>query len=190
MNTDIDYIAGFMPAADATALFHILKDGIEWHSELKTVDGGSAKIKRRMAYVYDRPVDYKYANMILPGAIWTDELTKVKELVEGRVNHKFNSVLLNLYEHGKDTIRWHADKEEQIGSNPVIPTLNLGATRTFHMLKKETGEKFQYPLSNGDLLVMKENCQQNWLHAILPEKEVKEPRISLTFRWVYDDLVD
>lgn len=190
MNNDIDYIAGFMPAADATALFQALKDGTKWHSELKTVDGGSAKLKRQMAYIYDRPVDYKYANMILPGAVWTDDLTKAKELVEAGTNRKFNSVLLNLYEDGKDTIRWHADKETQIGPNPVIVTLNLGATRIFHMLKKETGEKFQYPLTNGDVLVMKENCQQNWLHAILPEKGVKEPRISLTFRWVYDDLID
>ncbi len=37
-------------------------------------------------------------------------------------------------------------------------------------------------MENGDLLIMLDNCQENWLHAILKEKEIKDPRISLTFR--------
>ena len=85
---------------------------------------------------------------------------------------------------GKDEIKWHSDSEPQLGENPIIATVNLGATRTFRFVNKETGEKIAIPLDHGDLLMMHENCQKNYKHAILPEKSVKEPRISLTFRKV------
>lgn len=190
INDDVIYISGFMSIEKSDELFKILLNDPKWHNELRTIDGSVKKIKRKMAYVYDRVVDYKYGNFILPGDVWTDTLSSVKYLIEAASYGKFNSVLLNLYEDGKDEIKWHSDKEEQLGPNPVIASLNLGATRNFHMLKKETGEKIKIPLSNGDLLVMGKDCQQNWLHAILPEKEIKEPRISLTFRWVHDDIID
>ena len=61
--------------------------------------------------------------------------------------------------------------------------MNFGATRKFWFLNKATNEKFYHELNNGDLLVMGENCQQNYLHAILKDSTVKEPRISLTFRF-------
>jgi len=59
----------------------------------------------------------------------------------------------------------------------------LGATRKFWLQeKKENGQRWNIPLANGDLLFMEKNCQKNLLHAILKEKDVKDPRISLTFR--------
>lgn len=190
VNNDVEYIPKFYDDERATILFNELKHGIEWSDELNTVDGGKKKIRRKMAYIYDRPVTYKYANFLLPGQIWTFPLLAVKFFVEDKTGLVFNSVLLNLYEDGKDEIKWHADKEDQLGEYPTIASLNLGATRNFHMLNRHTSEKQIFPLSNGDLLVMKQYCQVNWLHAILPEKTVTEPRISLTFRWVYDDLVN
>ena len=66
--------------------------------------------------------------------------------------------------------------------------MNLGATRKFWFRKKESGsEKFFYEVENGDLLIMGENCQKNYLHAILKEPEVKEPRISLTYRFNFEE---
>lgn len=94
-------------------------------------------------------------------------------------------MLLNLYENGKDEIRWHSDKEDQLGDEPVIACVNLGATRKFHFLEKETGNKKFYNVANGDLLIMGDQCQKKFLHAILKEKDVTEPRISLTYRKVY-----
>lgn len=189
MNSDVEYIKSFYRESWANHYFDYLYKNVKWADELKTVDGSTKKIKRKMAYFYDRKVDYKYANFILPGEVWINELEEIKELIEYLSFGKYNSVLLNLYEDGKDEIKWHSDKEPQLGENPVIAMLNLGATRTFHMINKETGEKQAWPLSNGDLFIMGADCQKNWLHAILPEKDVTGPRISLTFRWVYDDWI-
>lgn len=186
-NNDVEYLPKFLDSTLSTHYFNYLRDNVKWANTLKTVDGTFKKIKRKMAYFYDKIVDYKYANFFLPGQVWTPELATLRNLVEEPTGLKFNSVLLNMYENGKDEIKWHSDKETQLGENPVIVSLNLGATRKFHMLAKANGGKMFYPLSHGDLLIMKENCQKNWLHAILPEKEVTEPRISLTFRWVYEN---
>jgi alkylated DNA repair dioxygenase AlkB len=137
-----------------------------------------------MAYLHEPPVDYLYAGLTLPGASLNDDIHGLIVLFKEKLTLDFNSVLLNYYQDGKDKINWHSDKEDQLGINPIIGSLNLGATRKFHFLRKSTGEKLSVDLSHGDFFVMESGCQENFLHAILPEKHVKDPRISLTFRRV------
>ena len=175
---------GLIDGATATAYFNALKAGIDWHNELESNDGTLVSLKREMAYVSDEPILYKYANLTLPGQTWVPELLAIKATLEATIDNKFNSVLLNHYRTGRDIINWHSDREEQLGDKPVIAAVNLGAGRTFKFLEKATGIKTEVFLENGDLLVMHENCQENYLHAILAEKHVVEPRISLTFRLV------
>jgi alkylated DNA repair dioxygenase AlkB len=158
--------------------------GTIWHEKLLATDGSFVKIKRKMGYMSEKPTLYKYANLSFGGNRFTpgmEEFIKSLNLATGR---NFNSVLLNWYKNGKDEIKWHSDKEAQLGENPTIYALNLGATRKFWFLNKATGEKSFYLVSNGDLLKMNEGCQADYLHAILPEKGITEPRISLTFREV------
>lgn len=175
---------GLLDDATARTYFNALKSSIDWHNELESNDGALVSLKREMAYVSDEPVLYKYANLSLPGQTWVPELLAIKATLEATISHRFNSVLLNHYRTGKDIINWHSDKEEQLSSNPVISCINLGAGRTFRFLEKATGIKSSVFLENGDLLVMHENCQENYLHAILKEPHITEPRISLTFRLV------
>ena len=185
-NNDVIFIKNFLEKDVSDNYFSEIMKSVTWHKELKSIiDGTTVKINRKMAYISDNPIIYKYANLELTGDVWNDTLLSIKKEIEDRTTYKFNSVLLNLYENGKEEIRWHSDKEEQLGKNPVIVSLNLGAGRTFHMKRKSDGYDIQYFMENGDLLIMLENCQENWLHAILKEKEVKDQRISLTFRWVY-----
>jgi len=44
----------------------------------------------------------------------------------------FSSCLLNLYRNGQDSNGWHADDEKELGKNPVIASVSLGAERIFH----------------------------------------------------------
>lgn len=185
---DISLYKGFLQ--DHKQYYDKILEGITWHSELQTDKGDLIKINRKMAYVFEQPIVYKYANLSLQGQIWTNTLLVIREKIEEPAvtfGAKFNSCLLNLYETGKDEIRWHSDKEPQLGENPVIACVNLGHARTFWFLKKSTGEKIPYLVEGGDLLVMGPNCQKNYLHAILKEKETTGPRISLTYRWVNDN---
>jgi len=60
---------------------------------------------------------------------WTTTLIKIKSQIEDVANTKFNSVLLNMYRDGKDSVAWHSDDEPELGKNPEIGSVSFGATR-------------------------------------------------------------
>lgn len=188
--TNIEIIRNFVSNEDADKYFRVLLNEVPWSGTRKTATGQSIKIKRSMAYFSDDGKPYTYAGLELNGNVWNETLLEIKLRLEEKLPALFNSVLLNLYKDGRDEIRWHSDKEPQLGPYPYIPCLNLGASRKFWFMYKYPdayGEnhKFSHTLNNGDLLIMRDKCQEEFLHAVLKEKEVKEPRISLTFRKVY-----
>ena len=180
---DINYIPNYLEESKAHTLYRHLEISINWQNILHSQTSKSpVKIKRHMAYVSDDSRDYLYSTLLLKGESWTGMLCDIRDELNKALGLNFNSVLLNKYNDGKDEIRWHSDKETQLGKQPIIACLNLGATRNMWFLDKASGVKTPYPLSNGDLLIMGENCQDNKLHAILKEKDVTGTRISLTFR--------
>lgn len=67
---------------------------------------------------------------------WHPLLTMLKDRIEDFTKHSFNSLLCNLYRNEKDSVDWHSDDEPELGRNPVIASLSLGATRMFEMRKK------------------------------------------------------
>lgn len=192
---DIRYHSEFLDSEIALKLFDLLKDNIKWTEVVKTTEGKELKLNRKMAYISDVQKSYFYANLVFETehGTWAEDnagiqsLLAVKNCVSLFLNKPFNSCLLNYYRSGRDEIKWHSDKEFCLGDKPVIPCVNLGASRTFWLQeKKENGSRYSYVLNNGDLLVMNENCQDNFLHAVLKEKHIEEPRISLTFRLCKD----
>jgi alkylated DNA repair dioxygenase AlkB len=92
--------------------------------------------------------------------------------------------LINLYRDGQDSNGWHADNEKELGPNPVIASLNLGATRRFDLKHNQSQEKYCIELHAGDLLWMDNQIQNFYKHQIAKTKRVHEPRINLTFRMI------
>lgn len=188
VRNDIEYYPKILAQTTCDELYLQLLTHVKWKNELKVIGSDTRKkIRRKMCYMADEGKIYQYANFELPIQNWIAAASYIRFYIEKYLNVEFNSVLLNLYEDGRDEIKWHSEKEDQLGENPVIAAFNLGATRNFWFMEKATGFKSFYSVSHGDLLVMGENCQRNYLHAILKEKEVTTPRISLTFRKVYND---
>jgi alkylated DNA repair dioxygenase AlkB len=97
---------------------------------------------------------------------------------------EYNSVLVNLYRDGNDSVSWHSDNEEINGSEPTIASVSLGATRRFDLRHKESGETVRVDLEDGSLLVMSGLSQHCWVHQIAKTKAKVGPRINLTFRRV------
>lgn len=78
---------------------------------------------------------------------------------------------------------WHADDEEELGRNPTIASLSLGAARDIHFKPKNgNGEVIKLNLPPGSLLIMDGNTQHHWLHHIPRRAKCIAPRINLTFR--------
>ena len=67
--------------------------------------------------------------------------------------------------------------------NPVIGSINFGATRRFLLRSNDDHSiKIEFLLKHGTLLIMRGELQHHWQHSVPKEKKVKETRINLTFR--------
>ena len=94
-------------------------------------------------------------------------------------------MLANLYRDGKDSNGWHADNERELGKNPLIASLSLGATRRFDLRHNLTKEKISFELKPGSLLIMGGEMQHFWKHQVPKSFLAANMRINLTFRKVY-----
>ena len=117
---------------------------------------------------------------------WTPELLELRQKVEEETGLTFNAVLLNLYRDGNDSVAWHSDKEQKIGSNPNIASLTFGQTRPFRFRHKTNKEikQVEIPLHHGTLLLMSGTTNTFWEHHIPKSAKEMLPRINLTFRQV------
>ena len=96
-----------------------------------------------------------------------------------------NSVLLNLYRDGQDSMSWHSDDEPELGPAPVIASLSLGATRHFRLRRRgQTRTTLSLDLEGGSLLLMEAPLQQHWQHCIPKTRRQTGPRINLTWRQI------
>jgi alkylated DNA repair dioxygenase AlkB len=126
-------------------------------------------------------VGYRYSGKMFEPSKWTPELEAVRDNLNDVLGTNFNSVLVNYYRHGGDSISWHSDDEPEIDDS-AIASISLGGHRRF-LIKNNQNKKMEFLLGAGTLLVMK-NMQQNWQHSIPKTKKETEPRMNLTFRKV------
>jgi alkylated DNA repair dioxygenase AlkB len=130
-------------------------------------------------------MSYTYSGIQMHAKPLTDELLEIKKSIEPIAGITFNSVLINYYRDGKDRVAWHSDDEKELGINPVIASVSLGAERKFkfrHKKFKENQLKHEVLLTNGSLLVMSGPTQHYWHHEIPRTAKPIGPRINLTFR--------
>ncbi|WP_291725847.1 alpha-ketoglutarate-dependent dioxygenase AlkB family protein [Bernardetia sp.] len=164
---------------------------IDWqHNQIK-IFGKMLFEPRFSAWYGDKDANYSYSNLKLEPNSWNEKLLFVKNEIEKLIsiseleNIKFNSVLMNWYRDGQDSMGWHSDNEKELGRNPVIASLNFGAARRFLFRNiKNKKEKVEFSLQNGLLLIMAGEIQHFWQHAIPKEAKIKTNRINLTFRTI------
>ena len=128
----------------------------------------------------DKP--YTFSGITLNPHTWNKELLEIKNKIEPKCEVSFNSVLLNLYRDGSDSISWHTDAEKELGKNPIIASVNFGAERKFQIRHNETKEAIEIILNHGSLLIMKGELQHFWKHQVPKTKDVLKERVNLTFR--------
>src|SRR5581483_8308088 len=175
----------FYPPDEADALFTWLRSAISWKQE--TVHG--RPLPRLNAWFADAGLRYSYSGLSHVGSGWLPELAEIKRRVEASSGAAFNSLLLNLYRDGRDSIGYHSDAEPELGKDPVVATLSFGAEREFILRHKKTREVLRYALGPGSLLVMGGCAQHHWLHAVPKTDAAVGQRISLTFRLLRADPV-
>jgi alkylated DNA repair dioxygenase AlkB len=173
----------FFPAPEADRLLRELRDTTAWRQEIIKLYGKTIAVPRLTAWYGDEGTRYIYSgieNVPLP---WTPAVTEVRRAVEPPAGVVFNSVLLNRYRTGQDSVSWHADDEPEFGEQPVIASVSFGGTRNFQLRHKRRKElKASVELTHGSLLIMRGGTQANWLHQIPKTAKPVEERLNLTFR--------
>jgi alkylated DNA repair dioxygenase AlkB len=165
---------------DADRLLKDLAGSIAWRQEIATIMGRRVPIPRLTAWHGE--TGYVYSGIAMEPAAWTPPLLELKRSAEAHAGQTFNSVLLNLYRDGRDSVGWHADNEPGLGRNPVIASISLGATRRFQLKHRRRDERIAIDLAHGSCLIMAGATQHHWLHQVPKTARPVGPRINLTFR--------
>jgi alkylated DNA repair dioxygenase AlkB len=173
-----------LPEAEAGRLFDALMTATPWRREVATVMGRRLPIPRLTAWYGE--AGYVYSGIRMTPAPWSPPLLEVKAVAERCAGEAFNSVLLNLYRDGRDSVSWHADNEPGLGQNPVIASVSLGAPRRFQMKHRGSNDRIALDLPHGSCLVMAGATQHHWLHQVPKTARPVGPRINLTFRTMHE----
>jgi alkylated DNA repair dioxygenase AlkB len=179
-------IPKFLNSGAAQGLLLRLKSTLAWEQYPIKLFGKTILQPRLIAFHGDSNIQYTYSRLTLKAMPWTKELLELKAALEQFCQQDFNSVLLNLYRDGSDSMGWHSDDERELGRDPMIASVSLGAERKFQFKHRSNCHKKQdVSLESGSLLVMAGACQTNWLHCLPRTTKPTGERINLTFRKVF-----
>ena len=178
------YVPNFFSKDESDLYFKMLLNEINWKQQVINMYGKSINFPRLTAWYGDNDKPYSFSGIILEPESWIQPLFEIKQLIETKYSTVFNSVLLNLYRNGNDSISWHTDAEKELGRNPIIASVNFGATRKFQLRHNVTNDKVELNLSHGSLLIMQGELQHNWQHQVPKTKQLVKERINLTFRLI------
>lgn len=158
---------------------------ILWRQDSIKLYGKVIPLPRLTAWYGDSGKSYTYAGIKSEPNEWNKGLLYLKKAIEDFGNLNFNSVLLNWYRNGDDYLNWHADDEKELGTNPVIGSVNFGETRDFILRRNsDESQKITVPLKHGTLLIMRGEIQRYWQHSVPKRKRVRGSRFNLTFRHI------
>ena len=181
-NGEFIYLPNFFNKQESDIFFNSLKNNVLWKQESMNMYGKRIDFPRLTSWYGDNDKPYSFSGITLNPNPWSKELIDIKNKIEPESNANFNSVLLNRYRTGSDSISWHTDAEKELGRNPVIASVNFGATRNFQLRHIETKEKIDIDLTHGCLLIMLGELQHYWQHQIPKTTKPVNERINLTFR--------
>jgi alkylated DNA repair dioxygenase AlkB len=172
-------------AGEASELFATLRQSLPWQSEEVVIFGERRRVPRLIAWYGEPEAVYTYSGVKHVPQPFTAELAAIRARIEALSGAPFNSALANLYRDGRDGMGWHADNEAELGRNPVIASVSLGATRRFTLRhRRRKGLTQSLDLEPGSLLVMEGETQHHWLHALPKTTRPVGERINLTFRLI------
>lgn len=179
-----DYTPEWLQEPHADRLLEALQHEIPWRQQAITLFGREVMQPRLTAWCADPGVSYQYSGLRLQAQRWHPALDLLRQQLAREHGAAFNSVLLNCYRNGRDSMGWHADDEPELGPQPVIASVSLGAVRRMLIRRAGGGSSVGLDLGHGSLLMMQGDSQSDWRHSIPKVAREAGPRINLTFRVV------
>lgn len=183
-------LRGFLPQPLANQFYTELHDSLCWQEETLIIAGKRVLVPRLVAWYGDDDACYRYSSVAHEPLPWIPPLLSIKAKIEQQTGTVFNSVLANLYRNGNDSLGWHADKEKELGQDPAIASLSLGAQRLFKIRHNKSKAILTFNLQHGDLLLMAGRLQHYWRHCVPKISKLTDPRVNLTYRYILPSSMD
>ena len=180
---DVRYYREFLNSKDARRLFAAVDREVAssrqgWRQDHIVMFGKRTPLPRLTAWFGDPGFGYTYSGIRMDPEPWTPGIAEIKEHAERVAGVEFNSVLLNQYRNGADSVSWHSDDEPEIARQNPIASVSLGETRIFKLkgCTNETGGlKTKLELEAGSLLIMAGATQKHWQHEVPRQKSKSNP---------------
>jgi alkylated DNA repair dioxygenase AlkB len=184
-DADLRIAPEFLAVDEADHLFAHLLDEIAWEVHRLKIHGRVVESPRRCSWIGDAAAIYTYSGSRFAPHAWTPTLLDLKSRAEIACDYAFNSVLANWYRDGRDAMGWHADNEPELGPEPLIASVSLGAERVMRFRRGRCGPSQGWLLPHGSLLIMAGTTQTHYQHAIPRTTRPLGGRINLTFRQIH-----
>ncbi|MEX6501074.1 alpha-ketoglutarate-dependent dioxygenase AlkB family protein [Pseudomonas zhanjiangensis] len=182
---DLELRSTWLAPATADLWLHQLVEQTPWQQPRVRLYGREHPLPRLVAWYGDAEASYRYSGLTHRPLPWTPLLAQIRARVIEAVGQPLNGVLLNYYRDGQDSMGWHSDDERELGPDPLIASLNLGATRRFDLRRKGQNRiGHSLWLEHGSLLVMRGPTQHYWQHQVAKTRNHCAPRLNLTFRLI------
>ena len=182
--SQIAFWPNWLDGERADALLSQAISDIDWRRDVIRIAGKTIPIPRLQQWFGDPKTSYTYSNIRLQAVQFPNWIDKLREQIEVESGERFNRALVNYYRDGSDSVDWHADDEAELGYEPLVASLSLGAERAFQLRHNVTQERLDISLPHGSLLVMGAGIQTHWQHRIAKTKKVEQPRVNFTFRYM------
>jgi len=171
----VAYTPRFVAELLARAWFAELRTAVSWQAERRWMYDREVDVPRLTAHFDLTPGE---PDGRVPGAV-----RQAAESVGARTAVPFNSVGLNLYRDGRDSVAAHNDHLDELVPGFPIVLVSLGATRRMTIRAKEPHRRVLHvDLESGSLLVMSYATQLHYTHGVPKTRAPVGERISLAFR--------
>lgn len=182
---EVHLLESFLTPDQADEAFAALRTELPWSQHQVRMFGRVLNAPRLSSWHGDPEASYRYSGTRYLPQPWTPTLKRLQETLLAATHSPFNSVLCNRYRSGADSMGWHADDEPELGAQPLIASISLGATRRFDLKpRKHKAPPLRIDLAHGSLLLMSGDTQRNWLHQLPKTSKPVGERINLTYRLI------
>ena len=165
----VDHAAGWLSGSDQ--VFADLLEHAPWQHHVVHMYGRKVAQPRLTAW-------WERSSGTLP---FLPVIEDMRQALSSRYGVEFDSVGLNLYRDGSDSVAFHGDRIAKEVVDPMVVIVSVGHPRRFLLRPKPSGRATALTLGRGDLLVMGGASQRTWQHSV-PKVAAAGPRISITLR--------
>ena len=186
LNCSVDYLSDFLNPEEAADLYQLLIEEYEIEKARLMIEaGGKLHQTDSFKIIFSTPelIDQNAYPESIHGKChpWSGTMASLRIRVEQLLNHKFEVAMCLFYPNGQFFAPYHFDQTTS-GSKTILPSISLGAPRTFEFRENVSGDVYSLELDNGSLLTMGDHCQDRYEHSLPKDAGCTDGRINITFR--------